>query len=169
MSYSTVALVREILSHTALRPDKVSDGRVQDAIDTADSQIDGYMRTSYVVPLTLDDVPVATDPTLTGWSAALAAYEVVLTYQGSTALEDGDPVVRRRNAAIQMLQSVSTGKVAFPYDTAASEDNGQSTMSVVDLYEGRLFAPDDFGTDGPYLPQRGGRFHGSGPYSSGTW
>lgn len=142
--YTTIAAVREVIGRTAVKNEKVTDGRVQDAIEASDALINGYLAGSYQIPLTREGVAVDDDPMMAKLSTDLAAYDVVLTYQGSATIEDGDPIIRRHGAALQTLQSVSTGKIQFPYDTAAESEGDQATLSTFDLYEGYLFIGDDF-------------------------
>lgn len=170
MSYTTVAYVREITKGHFVEEDDISDERIQDAIESADSEVNGYAAGTYAIPFTQNGVPVTDDKLLRKLSGDLAAYDITLTQQESTPLEDNDPIVRRYNAAIRTLQSVSTGKISWPYDSAATE-NEPASVVVVNPYDGDLFGPSDFAMRPafPRGPDEGGRFSGRGWGPSGTW
>lgn len=168
MSYTTVAFVREIIGKYGVTEEAFSNDRIQDAIDSADGLINGYVAAQYAIPLAVQGIEITGDKLINSLSSNLAAYDIVLTFQGSHAIEQGDPVALRHSDALRTLQSVSTGKISWPqFDTAATEDSGASIVGFNE-YEGNLFGPQDFSIR-PAGFDRGGYFGGRGPGPSGTW
>lgn len=168
MSYTSVAFVREITGRYGVKQTDFTDERIQDAIDSAEGLINGYAAGTYIIPFVQGGVVVLNDKLLNRLCADLAAYDIVLTYQGSQTIEQGDPVSLRHSQAIQTLQSVSTGKISWPYDSVESGPGLPANIATVGQYSGDLFGPSDFEIrDNGF--DRGGRFYGRGPYGSGSW
>lgn len=132
MSYSTPAMVRKALvpssdgtetSGTGTAAD-LTDPELQDAIDEADSTIDGYLSRFYATPVAATGDPAATPHPIDYWSRNIAAYNATLAFRGSQDFADTDPIARRYTATMQALLAVSTGKVGLSITENSNPDTG---------------------------------------------
>lgn len=80
---------------------------VQDAIDDADSLVDGYLAKRYSLPLA--KVPGV----LVVWARAITRY---LLHKDRKALENDDPIVRDYRDALKALGLVAEGKLSLGAD-----------------------------------------------------
>lgn len=160
MAYSTPAMVRQALvpSSDGSMPTTVTntaadlpDAQLQDAINEADSIIDGYIGRFYAVPVTGEAIPHPVDY----WSRNIAAYNATLTYRESQDFADQDPVARRYTATMAALQSVSKGEIQLQLPRQTGDSRAAGADSPINPYEGDLFTPEDFDLRPAYDPIQG--------------
>lgn len=155
MAFSTASSVRDALAPggeadsntTAASLDNV---QLEDAIAEADATIKAHLHTRYDLT-----EPVA-NPIVKFWSRNIAAYLATLTFRKSNDLPEDDPVRLRYEATMSALSDAADGslKLEIPAVTTNEDD-----VTVVNRYEGVLFAPQDFG-----LTKYEGWFDPNSPY-----
>lgn len=156
--YSSPIDVRNALTPGATSVDPttgagLSDEQIDDAIRQADSRINGYLPTGYVVPTeTVENGLVVAIAPFRYWSRDIAAYLATLTYKRNKDVPQDEPVRLRYTDAMGDLILVSRGTFELP----AMPSNPTALVGdvfVYNQYEGRLFGPEDFAL----APVSGGR------------
>lgn len=164
-TYCTVRDVRLALTPSADSADtqtasSLPDWQIEDAIEEAEGWVNTYVLARYTIPsveVTIDppeDNPdegpqtfdVAPSP-VRGWTRDIAAYLATLTFRRHKDLSKDDPVRLRYMMVMQMLEAIRDGKSGLPPAVfpPADEDANTQGVHVENLYEGKLFGPDDFG------------------------
>lgn len=121
------------------------DESIDDAIEEAGSEIDGFLRGRYVVP-----VPDATS--VRYYARDIAAYLATLTFKRNEPMSVDDPVSLRYSDAIRHLVAIRDGKEFLDLPPQVSEQvGGNAYAAVINPYPGGMFGPADFfdGLTGP--------------------
>lgn len=122
----------------------LSDEQIDDAIRQADSRINGYLPSDYIVPTeTLENTLIVSTPPFRYWSRDIAAYLATLTYRRSKDLSQDDPVRLRYQDTMLELGLVAKGVFELP-PSSGSEDVASGDVFVYNQYQGQLFGPKDF-------------------------
>lgn len=166
--YSTPLDVRMALTPGADLSDKstaagLSEQQIIDAILEADGVINAHLLRLYSIPVSdiVEANPAPADPqnpdpaTITsnvaprpvrGWSRDIAAYLATLTFKRNQDVTKDDPVRLRYTQAMEMLVAIRDRKMFLDTDIFPPVDTGDiSEVTVVNLYEGKLFSLSDFG------------------------
>lgn len=150
--FSSVFDVRNALTPGADEADtstaaSLEDYQIFDAIEQADSRIQGYLPAGYVVGEQTVTVPpdvydVAVSP-FRWWSRDIAAWLVTLTFRRNKDLPVDDPIRLRYEATMVELGMVAEGTFNLPPSSEALPADAYGVV-VENLYEGTLFGPEDF-------------------------
>lgn len=129
----------------------LTDPQLVDAINEAEGIIDGYIASRYVItPVEISDDTdpqniliflVAPDP-VRGWCRNIAAYLAALTYRKNKDLGEDDPIRLRYNLTMALLLDVRSNKMNISLPGVGTDSSNE--VAVINLYEGRLFGPEDF-------------------------
>lgn len=154
--YSVVTDVRNALTPGGATDDRttaasLSDAQLVDAVKQADGMIDAHLSTRYTIPQDEDNPLVAVDP-IRWWSRDIAAYLATLTFKRNKDVPQDDPIRLRFNLAMSTLIAVRDGKANLDLPPVGGEG---TDITVVNLYEGRLFGPEDFGLSPAGRPMHG--------------
>lgn len=153
--YSSTKDVRTALTPGAVEGDKATasgldDWQIVDAIEEADSVIDGYLPGGYVVTLTVltqddDTVEVAIAP-FRYWSRNIAAWLAMLTFKQNKDVPEDDPVRLRYTATMVALQRLFDGDLQLPPSDPdyPVEPDADASLVVFNQYEGTMFGMEDF-------------------------
>lgn len=162
-SYCTLRDVRAALTPGALSTDKETaasfdDWQIEDGIEQAEGIVNAHVLTRYTIPTSEIEVEDPDNPGNTwvfmvapspvrGWARDIAAWLVSLTFRKSKDIGEDDPIRLRYEAAIDMLEAIRDRKATLPGSVFPPVDEAESQVgvSVFNLYEGRLFGPEDFG------------------------
>ena len=109
---------KPIGSAATLTPDQV-----QLAIDDAQAEVDGRLRSRYVVPFTAPVPDLVVSITID-----IAAYLVSLTFYQEKDMKDTDPAVRRYKRACCLLGDIAAGYVVLDADDT---DSSSPSTAVV--------------------------------------
>lgn len=144
MPYSTPADVRQVLSPDGQQDNYETaagfdDAALNDAINRADATLNAHLGSRYVVPVDVATYDAA--GLLRDWSSVTAAYFATLTYSRGQDIAPDDPIRLRYAAVTAQLDAMDKGTLVLPFPTPTE---GDTTVTVVNKYEGVLFAPDDF-------------------------
>lgn len=154
--YSSVFDVRNALTPGASSSDattasSLSEAQIVDAINEADSRIDGYLPADYTVPMqeiqqsTEDPLPPPQEVAhnlIRFWSRDIAAYLATLTFKRNKDVSSDDPVRLRYNMAMSDLEKVARGILVLPPDATPGDEVGN--VFIANQYEGRMFGLEDF-------------------------
>jgi phage gp36-like protein len=122
----------------------LTDEQINDAIEQADSRINGYLPSGYTVPtVTLENALVVAVPPIRYWSRDIAAYLATLTFKRNKNVPADEPVRLRYDDAMAELLLVLKGQFELPTD-ATAEDDGLGDVAVYNQYTGSLFGTSDF-------------------------
>lgn len=117
-------------------PASWDDAQLAVFLASAESELETRVRTRYAVPLPAD--PPA--PIVEQLVVALASYHAMLAMRRGKDFEsEQDPYLLRYQWAVRLLDAVAKGTADIP---GASEGFDSEVFSA---YEGRMFAPSDFG------------------------
>jgi len=159
MSYSTPALVRQALVPSLADPSNppptptntaadLTNDQIQDAINEADSTIDGMIGRFYAVPVASvaggEEGGLVVPHPIDYWSRNLAAYNATLSYRGSMDFTDDDPVARRYNATMTALNAVQAGNAQLQLPDNVSLNAATGASAPYNPYSGDLFSVGDF-------------------------
>lgn len=164
MPYSEVADVRQVLSPDGQQDDdqtaaSFSDDALTDAITRADATLNARLGSHYTVPV---DVALYDAPgLLRDWSSVVAAYFATLTYSRGADIDENDPIRLRYIDVVKILDAIDKGTVILPFPTPTA---GDTTVTVVNRYEGDLFLPKDFDLQDSRLPYGWGVVPGWGEW-----
>lgn len=159
--YCTVYDVRAALTPGASASDKstasgLADWQIKDAIDEAEGIVKSHILQRYVV--TEAATVVVTDPSaeppttetfdlapliVRGWTRNIAAYLATLTFKRNQDVPENDPVRLRYNMTMESLRAVLGGSLDID-ELEEAPDGSNEGVHVENLYEGRLFGPEDF-------------------------
>jgi phage gp36-like protein len=144
MSYSTPADVRQVLSPDGLQTDDETaagfdDAALTDAITRADATLNARLGSHYVVPV--DTATYDAAGLLRDWSSVTAAYFATLTYSRGQDIAPDDPIRLRYAAVTAQLDALDKGTLVLPFPAPTE---GDTTVTVVNRYEGQMFGLDDF-------------------------
>jgi phage gp36-like protein len=141
-SYVTPQQLRVLLTRDPEQPAgtaaELADVALQVAIDTATAFIDASLVSRYQVPF--PDPPPALIVQLT---LAMAAYHADTMHRQSVDIEAGDPVLRRHNWAVGVLDALGAGQIDLP-DTQPTS-RVPDGVTPLDAYTGVLFTHHNFG------------------------
>lgn len=161
MSYTDPNSLRLLLTRDPTAPEgtaaELADVTLQIAIDTACAYIDASLANRYAVPF--PDPPPALIVQL---ALAMAAYHADTMHRQSVDIGNDDPVLRRHNWAVGVLNAIAEGVLDLP-DTQATSSTPDGTTPF-DAYSGVLFTTEDFG-----LRRQFGRSSGVFPLDDGRW
>lgn len=162
MGYTDPDSLRVLLTRDLAVPEgtaaELSDAALRVAIDTASSFIDASLASRYQVPFP-DPAPAL----VIQLALAMAAYHADTMHRQSVDIDNNDPVLRRHNWAVGVLNSIATGDLDLP-DTQPTSSTPDGATPF-DAYTGVLFTAQDFGL--ARMPN--GRLSGSFPYDDGKW
>lgn len=118
--------------------------QITDAILEADARIAAYLPSTYTVPTVVIQQPppnnvTVAHPLFRFLSRDIAAYLASLTYYKNKDLLVDDAIRLRFAWATDLLNQIKNGELFLPGDTG-----DDSTLSVWNQYEGRLFSLEDF-------------------------
>jgi phage gp36-like protein len=143
-----------------------TDEQLLEAIEDARTEIDAVLAVRYPTPFDDPRYPsqIPIPPVVSRINRDMAAYLATLTYLRGAPLPENSPVALRYSNAQRLLRDIAKGAItldlpAGPTDEQPTE-NVPGGASVVNPYEGTMFAPGQFGI-GPALgpPRRvGGAF-----------
>lgn len=163
--YCTVRDVRLALTPSADENGKetaasLPDWQIEDAIGEAEGWVNTYLMTRYTIPtVEVTENPPEDDPDagpityniapspVRGWTRDIAAFLATLTFRKSKDLTEDDPVRLRYMMVLSALEAIRDHKMNLPgasFPPAETDENAQG-VHVENLYEGKLFSPDDFG------------------------
>lgn len=120
----------------------LSDQDLQDAIDEAQSEVDGKLADRYG-PL----LPFAAPPKIViNITRDIAAYLATLTARKGDPIQPGDPVQLRYNRAQGLLTQAANGQIELPTPDGAvgSEETPVPTVAVNNPTDGALWTERDF-------------------------
>lgn len=100
-------------------PANLDDDQLELALAQAQAEIDGRLRSRYVVPFTV--VPALVN----SLTIDIGAYLVSLTYHQNREFPDTDPIARRYKRACCLLDDIAMGTVVL--DTDGAEHTAAST------------------------------------------
>jgi phage gp36-like protein len=132
----------------------LSDEQLQQAIDEAAAQVDGYLAGRYVTPLAPTPAAVATV------TRDFAAWRASLTYARGLPLPADDPVRLRYADAMSLLIALATGRATLPGAEQATQDGSSSYAGAADTGMSGLFDAADYGWR-PRTPRGGVLIGGS--------
>lgn len=155
-TYCNVKDVRTALTAGAVKEfaAELDDWQIEDAIDAAEGVVNTYISMRYTVPTSEIEVEdpdnpgsvlvfeVAPSP-IRYWTRDIAAWYCVLTHRMSKDISEDDPIRLRRNEVIEMLTAVRDRKSNLPLPPVGQSES-KDGLTVFNLYEGRLFGPEDF-------------------------
>jgi phage gp36-like protein len=137
---------------------ELSDPALGMAIDTASSYIDAALANRYQVPF-----PAPFPALIVQLTLAMSAYHADTMHRQSVDIDNNDPVLRRHNWAVGVLNAIAAGTLDLPDVLSTSSTPDGATP--FDAYTGVLFTAHDFGL----TQTRGGRLSGPFPYDDGKW
>ena len=157
MRYTSVEAVLSILVRDVDDVDStaasLSTGQIEDAIESAETEVDAKLAHEYQVPFPEED---QTPPLIRDITRDIAAFLADLTFRrDADYTSDNEPMLMRHRRAQELLALLSSGNIelqgALPI---GGEVPGPSTKPVVKNagYYGNLFTLDDFrlGPDNGY-------------------
>lgn len=145
--YCTVQDVRNVLAPvdaqgTTGTATGLPDDQIEDQIREAQARIDMLVRTRYIIPLEGEgDAQVAAEP-IRMWTRNIAAYLATLVYKRNKDVLENDPIRLRYSETIALLLDVRDGRSDL--NLPPVEVGGEGDITVLNQYEGTLFAPGDF-------------------------
>lgn len=142
--YSSVLDVRNALAPGGSESDTTTaasfnPAQLTDAINEADAIIDTHLSLVYAIPQS-DEDPLVAVPPVRWWSRDIAAYLATLTFKRSKDIPADEPIRLRFNLIMAQLVAIRDGKAAVDLPPAG----GESEVYVKNLYEGKMFSPEDF-------------------------
>jgi len=143
--YATANDVRLAVARDPSRPNSTADlgdDQLDEAIENAQSQIDGYLRGRYTLPF--EEPYPALVKSLT---IDIAAYLAGLNWYQETELLASDPLALRYARAMALLKSVACGEIELDAGDggAAMTDSGNNMGAPINRYDGTMFGLSDFG------------------------
>lgn len=164
--YTTPSKVRGALTPSGSESDLstaagFSDVQLNATIIEAQAVVDSYLSSQYPVPLPAAVLqPDGTAPEPVGsLTRDIAAYYATLTYRRGKDITETDPVVRRYNAAINLLARLASGQSTIP-GLENPAGGGGDMVAVVNVL------PDIFGQEDLMAPPLA---WSAGTYSTGFW
>ena len=144
-AYATVTDVRLAVARDPSKPNstaELSDDQLGEAIENAQSQVDGYLRGRYTVPF-LDPVPALAKSLVID----IAAYLAGLNWYQETELLGTDPLALRYARAIALLKDISMGDIDLDTGDGGgpAPDSAGGMGSPINQYSGSMFGMSDFG------------------------
>lgn len=120
----------------------LSDDQVNQAIEDAQSQVDGYLRRRYVVPFG-DPVPALAKSLVID----IAAYLAGLNWYQETELLADDPLALRYARAMALLKDIQCGEIDLDAGDGGlpAPDASGGMGAPINPYTGSLFGLSDFG------------------------
>lgn len=144
MSYVSADEVRDIVAKDVEQPAgtaaELGDARLQQAITSAQAEVDGKLGARYRVPF--DDPAPQLVQDITGDIAAYLASLVVR--QTKDFSSERDPIWLRYQRAQALLSQIADGTVDLPIDSTTPPTGGGG-MRGINRYHGDLFTMRDFG------------------------
>jgi phage gp36-like protein len=122
----------------------LSDTELEDAIQEAGELVDARLGERYSTPFTPPYPPL-----ISQIARDLAAYGATLTNRKGQPLNDRHPVQLRYDQATDLLDKLSSGSAVI--DTG-DEEAAPGSTAVVNVIDGSLFDPWDFGLASPTQP-----------------
>jgi phage gp36-like protein len=116
----------------------LSDGQLQDAIDTATAEIDASLSNRFTVPF-----PSPFPAMVVHVCKAIAAWHANAISLESADIGANDPVQRRFEWAKDMLTKIASGDIDLPDLTSATGTD--ASMVAFPAYDGVMFWPGNFG------------------------
>lgn len=159
--YATLADVRLALAPQSADPSQpstdlttaasLSNEQLTDSILEAMSTVDTYIGSMATWDRTIEP---AREP-IRWLTRDIAAYLAALVYRRGKDLADTDPIVRRYNHAMRTLTAIAAGTITVLPDPNTPVEGG-GDAEAYNLYEGRLFGPEDQGLayDGQQVTRR---------------
>ncbi len=170
-TYCTLRDVRAALTPGASSTDietaaGFDDWQIEDGIEEAEGIVNAHVLSRYTIPTGEVEVEDPENPGNTlvwvvapspvrGWTRDIAAWLVTLTHRKSKDIGEDDPVRLRYLMVMGMLEDIRDRKSSLPGSVfPPAEEDSVSAVFVENLYEGKLFDPEDFGL-GYGAPYRG--------------
>lgn len=143
--YATVTDVRLAVARDpskARSAANLADDQINQAIEDAQSQVDGYLRRRYSLPL-----PAPVPALAKSLVIDIAAYLAGLNYYQETQLLADDPLSLRYQRAIALLKDIQDGEIDLDVGDGAgpAPDTAGSMSRPVRQYDGSMFGLSDFG------------------------
>jgi phage gp36-like protein len=143
--YATANDVRLAVARDPSRPNSTADlgdDQLNEAIENAQSQIDGYLRGRYTLPF--EEPYPALVKSLT---IDIAAYLAGLNWYQETELLASDPLALRYARAIALLKDISVGDIDLDTGDGGGPavDSGGGLGAPINPYSGSMFGLSDFG------------------------
>lgn len=117
----------------------LSEETLDDAIARAVAFIHTYIGKQYSTPV---DTALDPDGILRDWTSVIAAWYATLTFSGGQAIETDDPLRLRYNQVVKTIERVQSGNLVLPWPGETGIEGND--ISVVNRWEGQMFAPEDF-------------------------
>lgn len=144
--------VRDVLNPAGTTPPTGSpaalpDLILEDLIDDAQTEVNGYLATRYTVPFPAGHIP----DLVAKLTRNVAAFYATLSAYGGQPLAATHPAQLRYTAAVSNLRALASGAMtlALPAtDESTMAPTGQDVpggASAINVYDGALFTPDDCG------------------------
>lgn len=132
------------------------DYQIEDAILEAEGIVAAHIAARYVIvtgeveEINPDDpmetwVWVVAPSPIRAWTRDVAAYLASLTFHKHKDIEEDDPIRLRFKMVMDNLIAVRDRKMSI--DLPPAGDGGASGVTVVNMYEGKLFGLEDVGLD----------------------
>lgn len=159
MAYSTEEDIRRILVgarnvNENINPNSLDADQIEDAISSADTQIDAALRNKYAVPVKINGIIPAEVPSfLHSLSMDIASYLAFLTYRQDREFVStlASPLLRYQRA-MDLLQGIVNGTVELDLDISGTGLAGDAG-SVFNMYDGPLFPSSNiFNAPEGYIP-----------------
>jgi hypothetical protein len=161
-TYCTIRDVRAALTPEASPADKetasgFADWQIEDGIEEAEGIVNAHVLARYNIPTGEVEVVNPEDPMETwvwivapspvrGWTRDIAAWLVTLTHRKSKDISEDDPVRLRYQMVLEMLVAIRDYKGSLPGSVfPPTDEDSQNSVHVENMYEGKLFSPEDFG------------------------
>lgn len=143
--YATANDVRLAVARDPSRPNSTADlgdDQLDEAIENAQSQIDGYLRGRYTLPFQEPYPALVKSLTID-----IAAYLAGLNWYQETELLASDPLALRYARAMALLKSVACGEIELDAGDGGAPISGtENTMGApINRYDGTMFGLSDFG------------------------
>jgi phage gp36-like protein len=129
----------------------LTDEQLLPAIEDARSEIDARLAVRYPTPFDDPRYPseIPVPPVVARMNRDMAAYFATLTFLRGAPLEPTAPVALRYAAAQNLLQGIAKGTITLDLpggpDDEQPAENSAGGATVVNQYEGEMFAPGMFG------------------------
>lgn len=162
-TYCTVQDVKTALTpgaevpHAGPDPAKLPDWQIIDAIEAAEGVVNSFVAARYQIILAEREVPAPTEENndattsaevapapIRAWTRDIAAWYVTLTYNRAKDIKEDDPIRLRMGLVMGLLKDVRDRKSVLALPPVEDTNNLTSGAEIYNLYEGTLFAPEDF-------------------------
>ena len=132
--------------------------QIEDAINEAEAIVKSHLLVRYVItpaqtvqivlpvgdPPVEEDVMAAPQP-VRYWTRDIAAFLATLTHRKGKDLGEDDPIRLRYNMVMGFLMAVRDHKMNLDLPVVGSDAGADGGVTVVNLYEGKLFDLEDVG------------------------